>query len=76
MLIGSGMKKTSKKLSLNRETVARLDPNALKNVVGGMATLYVTCTAQTNCYQNTCQQGCTIRVISYLESGCATCGCM
>ena len=48
------MKKTIKKLALNKESILRLDPSELREVVGGVSRL---CTNTGECTES-CQQSC------------------
>jgi len=47
-------KKTIKKLTLNKESILRLDPSALRDIVGGITKL---CTNTAECTES-CQLSC------------------
>jgi hypothetical protein len=69
------MKKTAKKLSLNRETLRHLEENTLMSPYGGAVT-DVDCTlVNGSCISTSCAAVCTTRVANHCTSaagGCTT----
>jgi hypothetical protein len=52
------MKKTSKKMSLSRETLRRLQEHQLEHAAGGITALCPTTSADPTCYFDSCPRTC------------------